>query len=295
MPEESNYYTPEGYVDIPYIYQFDCSGLTDGTSPQGLVLKIDNDSDFILRRVFGFDTVATGGMTLYNYSGSTCWDAGTINPTGLNIGVSWAVMPEKLYPKSSFIKFDLFTVARQNVVCAGNNIFNSIIGFQGVRRYKTGVPGFQPGAPQPPLTYDPNAYLRKQITKVLPIPFNWSHWIGAAANGLAAGLHPFRLQIADYDFELHDISFWNPDNTVLSGQSIRVMLYDQSDRTLFSSPVWSTQINSAVKAHAGMFPSPPLLYPVWTNLRIDVESIVCATPNTQILIYLQGVQRMPKN
>ncbi len=64
-----SYRTPEGKIDIPYVYLFDATGLTDGQSYQYLNVLMDHNSDFILRAVRGMNLCLnqTTGKFLLRY------------------------------------------------------------------------------------------------------------------------------------------------------------------------------------------------------------------------------------
>ena len=136
---EQPYQTPQGYVDFPFAYVYDGTGLTDGQTYFNVTKQLQGDSEFILRRIVGVPTVvasaAAGGRFNYkNSSGS--YTAG--NPgTGIAFKDVWPVVPEKRYAANRQIVFDLFDVARNFNVCGGTPIYNSYIAFMGVKRFNT--------------------------------------------------------------------------------------------------------------------------------------------------------------
>src|SRR5271166_415304 len=169
---ESIYYTPDGCVDLPFIYTFDAAGLADGSTPAPLVRRItsDSDADFMLRAILGvpncIDTAANGGGFLfYNASGSQAF-GGAYSPfTG-----HYPVVPEKWYPRFSAIKFLLQQVKRASTACvvggASLPIYWSQIAFQGVKRFQPGQQPYAPGSPALPPAYDPADFA--------PLPYTYT-------------------------------------------------------------------------------------------------------------------------
>ena len=113
---ERPYRSPEGTLDVPFVYVFDASGITDGQSQvQNLPVQLQGDSKFVLRHIAGVnlcvDTAANGGkFNFRNPSGS--YAAG--NPSsGIIVGQNWPVVPEKVYTESNAaIFFDLYQTLR---------------------------------------------------------------------------------------------------------------------------------------------------------------------------------------
>src|SRR5262249_34671133 len=106
------YQTPQGCHDVPFIYLFDGNDLTNGNDYVGqLSVKLDSDSEFILRRIAGVSSVAEF-FTYRNNSGSYVWKpAAAVAGQQADIGVPF----EKSYgglTGSGQIRFDLLTVAK---------------------------------------------------------------------------------------------------------------------------------------------------------------------------------------
>lgn len=294
--DEQNYYTPDGYVDLPGAYVFDASGLTNGTEVQNNVIPIEYDSIFVLRAVLGVPNCidpSTGGFRLNNYSKSRIM-GGYIKPFANNV----PVVPEVIYPPNSQISFDLFNVQKAVNSCATNIPISNIM-FQGVKRYRPGVPGYN--GPAFPIPYDPLNYIERPWSYPLDFDLSWFHW---NSSGSAAGIidipRTFVVEVQDYDFQLHCIKI--SDSTTglaLTPDLFSIQLFDATaKRALFGSPVNQSYINNTRNAFSNpVFPVPPLLYPVWTQIRVDITSLVCnedVSSPYHLQIEFQGLQRIPR-
>jgi hypothetical protein len=290
---ESIYFQPDGFVDEPFFYVFDGSTLTDGTTPTVQAVTIQGDSDFILRAILGVPNVinAAGGFQLFNYSGSQAF-GGYYSPFTSH----YAVVPEKFYPRNGQIKFNLQNVLRANTACAtGGAIYYSQIGFQGVRRYRPAEYGYAPGNPALPQPFDATKYVQRPWYYILNLNLNWFAWTAA---GLPEIPRTFIVEVQDYDFELHNITAVNTaTNTQLSTELMQLQLYDATaKRQLSTLPVNLGYINYNTTKRA-VFPVPPIIYPVWTQIRVDVSSLVCNSDVNSpysIQLIFSGVNRIPK-
>jgi len=294
---EAVYYTPSGCVDLPFIYVFDASALTDGSTPAPLIKSItsDSDADFVLRAILGVPNCinpAGGGFLLYNYSGSQAFDS-AYSPFANH----YAVVPEKLYPRFNAIKFQLQNVLRANTACVVGGvslpIYYSQIAFQGVKRYNTTLPNYRPGSPALPPPYNPDDYVLRPYTYNHKLNLNWSAWTAAGLPQLA---QTFTIEIQDYDFELHCI---NVTNTVtgapLTAELFQIQMYDATaKRALSTQPVNISYLNANRNAFTPVFPVPPIVFPVWTQIRFDISSLVCNNdPNLPYTLQISfiGVNR----
>ena len=275
---EAAYYTPPGCIDLPYFYLFDASKLTDGTTPAPLITDItsDGDADFILRAVLGVNNCINssgGGFTLFNYSGSQAFDS-AYSPFANH----YAVVPEKQYPRYSAIKFLLQNVLRANTPCTVSGkslpIYYSQIAFQGVKRYQPGSSNYRPGSPGFPEVYDPSKYISRPYTYLKTLNLNWFAYTAA---GLPQIPQTFTIEIQDYDFELHYIAVTNAvTGAPVATELFQIQMYDSTaKRQLSSGPVNIGYINNNRTAYTPCFPVPPVVYPVWTQIRCDITSLVC--------------------
>ena len=272
----NEYRTPPGFVDTPYIYCYDATGLTDGQSYQRLSLPLEGDTQFLLRRIAGLNTVATA-MRLYDGDGQPTSNA------PMRVGAQWP-MPEIAYGRtgSGEILFDLQTVARSSIAC-GTTIYTSHLYFQGVKRrratFTQGVAG----------VWSPTPW-----TYVQPVTVDWYRYITGA---IVEPPRRIMLAINDYDFSLRQLRLVNTtDGGAFTAPTIQLRLYDADGRALSSAPVNQNTINSAVDATA-CFPVPEVQYPFGSTLQFDVVSNICNTdpsfPKT-VRIELIGYRRIPK-
>lgn len=277
-PPEAAYYTPAGCYDLPFVYVYDASqlSLTNGTNVLNQSINIDYDSDFILRAILGANNIvdsAAGGIRLYNYTESAAMD-GFVSP----FSNQYAIAPEKPYPRSSRIKFDLQSVNQAVIACA-TNINLAQLAFQGVKRYRPGESGYASGNPALPVIADPSKYILKPYTYPFQLNLNWFHWTNAAA-GIPDIPRRFSIDIQDYDFELHYITVTNlVTGARLTTDLFSMLLYDPSGfRPLATAPLPQSYWNNNRNEYGNpVFPVPPLVYPVWQRLAFDITSNVCNT------------------
>lgn len=286
--DEQNYHTPDGYVDLPSHYVYDTSMLTDGQTYQNLVRTIEYDSTFILRAILNVPSSvnpAGGGFRLSNFSKSR-----VISNFQQGYSKQVAIAPEIIYPPNSQILFDLQNVLRSfNAQGGGANVYTSQVVFQGVKRYKPGVAGYS--GPAFPTPYDPAHFIERPWTYVLPVTLNW--------NSLALP-RTFTVEVQDWDFELHAIAVLNTaTGAPPTFDMCALSLYDQSaKRALSQLPVVQSAVNNLARGHGNpVFPVPPQLYPVWTQIRLDISSLLTTTdpgaPYSLQIAFL-GVNRTPR-
>lgn len=277
---EEQYKTPPGAVDYPYIYIFDCTGLTDGNTYQFLTQAMPGDSDFILRRIVGFRTVlgspVTGKFLYRNASQSQCMSAPVLPNSATR-----QVLPEKFYPRNAQILFDLYGVTRAFTACAGSpNIYTSQLGFQGLRRYQTGS-----GIP----------------TGVTPYPYREAKWQLGLTFTLStfAGSDPvsFVQPINNYDVEVQRISITYSNGNPVTTEDFLIQLYDPNQHQFFSQACLMGFINNAQsqwRIRRSVFPVPTVVYPVGSAIRFDITSLLCGLGGNQSYqIVFDGIQRLP--
>lgn len=267
--------TPAGFVDTPFIYVYDATGLSDGASYQRQSIRLDGDDDFLLRRVAGLPLCAQG-MVLYDGGGQPRTAA------AVRAGNNWTIAPEIRYPAQGEILFDLAAVARGTISCSAT-IYTSYLAFQGVKRRRSTWP-MPVAANETPFTY----------CRTLSI--DWYRYISLPA---AVVEHPriFRVAIDDYDFVLQRLRLCNGDGTALTGATIQLRLFDDQDRALSNAPVNQQVLNSAVAGWGSTFPTPGVIYRRGSTLRFDVVSMVCNTDVAfpkDIRLELGGYRRVPR-
>jgi len=280
---EEQYVTPPGSIDFPYIYAFDCSGLTPGNTYQNLSQNINGDSDFILRRIMGLHTVlgspATGQFLYRNASQSLCMSS-PVYPSS----ATRQVLPEKFYARNTQIVFDLYGVSLAGIPCGGCGLLKiptAQLGFQGVRRYPCGAGG-------------PTG-----ITAYPYREFKWQNNVNFTLS-VFAGSDPvtFYLPTNNYDVELERISITYQSGAPLTTEDFLIQLYDPNSHAFFSIPILSGFINNAQagwRTRRSIFPVPSVVYPVGSQIRFDITSLLCTLGGAQSYqIVFDGIQRLPR-
>jgi hypothetical protein len=286
----SPYITPPGCHDVPYIYMFDGTGLTNGTSVNNtLSTKLDGDAEFILRRIAGASSIAQF-FAYRNYSNSYAWlPAAAIAGPQADI----SVVPEKHYPRESQIRFDLATITKAVAVSGGTD-FLAYLAFQGVKRF-----------PWEKAPYPCPGYITRGYQYVLNVgPVTWTR-----------GNHQrFSVRInAGLDFELHRIIQLDTGTATppLSGGVPLVTtdrvgvfnywLYDSSGYPLSNAPVPDSyiidQISPIFQADPapmpGVFPCPGILYPRQSQILVDLYAVQSVAQGNVWQIIFDGMERIP--
>jgi hypothetical protein len=287
------YRTPAGYVDFPFTYVYDATGLADGTAQIMNIQKpLQGDSDFILRSILGvptvLDTAANGGkFNFRNASGSYVFQAPVVLP---NV---YTVVPEKLYPYDASITFDLYNILRDSRACGGNPIKSSFIGFQGVKRFSLGAGGYQE-------RITPYPYKEVRYSYEYALTITQGHYVTVGGSAVTP---PQRAVIAldNFDFELLQIAVSLSGGAgALQTADFQATLYDANMHQLSDLPMSQGFFNcgkptaATVPQYQSVFPTPSLVYPAGGNIVFDVISMLCANeaPLTYNLSF-QGVWRKP--
>jgi hypothetical protein len=288
--------TPEGLVDDPFTYVFDGRTLTDGGNPTGLTVEIDGEWDFLLRRIANAPSIEAAlgqdtGILLRGFSRSQLFSDFQRLPN------NYTVAPQLLYPRNSYISWDMRNVLRQNrVTCGETPILTSFLCFQGVRR-RPGSGSF--AAYRSGYQYYERPFTYRQLFTVTLANFS-----------TPGNLNPFRtfnVPISDYDFELQQIRIVRTTLDVETGlpfpvedDEIAIRLYDASNwQALSNRPVPIGVYNANQGSNFfSMFPCPTLVYPVNSQIKFDVESFLCAdvavdeVPREYEINFI-GVMRIP--
>lgn len=281
------YRTPEGCHDVPFIYLFDGNDLTNGTDQVGrLSVKLDSDSQFILRRIAGAQSV--GQFFSYrNNSGSYVWQPPmwTLAPNGMGSNQGdISVAPEKIYggtQAAGQIRFDVLTVAKA-VALSGGTDFLAYIAFQGVKRFPWDV---EPA---------PCAYRTRSYEYVLNIP---------AVDWVRGEYRRFNIKIENTgDFELESIVQLDATNvpTVRTGV-FNYMLYDPHKWQMMSLPVPDSYITDSLNTllttdpatMPGVFPCPAMLYPRLSQIIVDLYATQSTPQGDCFQIMFRGRERIP--
>ncbi len=294
---EQPYLTPEGKQDVPFCYVFDTSGIADGLAQiQNLPVQLQGDSEFVLRRIAGVNLCVNGaaGAGRFNYRNSSGAYANGNTSSGIVMPPNWPVVPEKLYPvANSAIIFDLYNTLRSVAdACGGHPVYESQIGFFGVKRY-----GYQAGYPnrQTPYQYRP---CKQSYSYDLTL--NWNHY---QISTTIAAPRRFTIALDRYDFELMRISIARTtagSAGALLTNDFRIMLYDSNLHQYSSLPLNQSFIN-ACRQNAATAPAyqpalaPTLVYPVGSAITFDISSLLCtglSVPQTYNIAF-EGIWRVP--
>ena len=189
--EDYTYTTPPGYGDTFYVYAYDSTTipLVSGSTYNNLRILI-NDGDFIARWWRGCDLYAniSQGIQIRDYLQNPYWSANLqpflqpSNQQSLLASTGWAILPEKWYPDSGYIGFDLIS-ALPNITPNVSGIGQ--LAFYGVRRRKG-------------LLNDPQVYTYPSYEKVFDLQTTVTLPTGFSS---ASGGYLTALEVPDYDFE----------------------------------------------------------------------------------------------
>lgn len=283
-------------VDRPFFYVFDAdtagpSGgtLTNAATYDNLSVPIGQDAPFILRRVAGRNLVAST-IQLYDRTGNYVSAARFAMPT------DYCIVPEMLYDAAGQIRFNLGTIdaatasRAYGVGGSVNNYWTQLV-FQGIKRF----PYLKP--------YEtPYRYFEKfhqwTFSPALTVSYT-----GRLAPAYQAPNPPqrFSLEILNFDFELSEIGIQiltadavRDSTAVVSDTYLKIMLFDQYLNQLMSAPVLDSFLNCCSATNQSIFPIPPIVYPVGSQITLDIYSLLIASqvPAT-VYITFTGMQRLP--
>ena len=277
-PLYNPYRTPQGCHDVPFIYLFDGNDLTNGQDyVNRLSVRVDGDSQFILRRIAGVSSIAEF-FSYRNNSGSYVWMP-PVSTLGQQADIS--VGPEKVYLPNANIRFDLLTVAKAVAVSGGSD-FLGYMAFQGVKRFPWDV---EPA---------PCAYRLRSYEYVLNVP---------AVDWVRGEYRRFTVKIENTgDFELHAIHQVNATNVPDTRVGVfNYLLYDPHRWQMMSAPVPDSlivdQINGILTTDPspmpGVFPCPGMLYPRTSQITVDLYATQSVAQGDCWQIVFIGMERIP--
>lgn len=262
---------PPGHYDLPFFYVFDGRGLTDGLDAENLSVQIEADSDFLLRAVYGLDLLIPTGSSQFRHADHGNWFSNPLTSAPL----IYTCVPQKSYPLSSQIRFDLFTVTR----AADTGVFRAFLGFQGVRRYR-GTGGY--GVSSYESNY--NYYER-------PMGYEATFIMDPAVTDPVEQF----VSIQTYDFELQRVLIANND-TALAVDEFAITLYHPNGFwRMMQQPVPISFIADNVTGldRDSGFPVPPMVYPAKSILKFDILSLLAVADPPQVYrVVFEGVQRI---
>lgn len=287
--------TPPGYGDQTYIYAIRPSalGFANG-SDHGMTPIEIQDADFVCRSWAGADSILTTGapvsgngtIQIYNAISQGWYKTPTLIPANFPTGQS--VVPECIYPANSALRFDTTNLALDVSSGGGVDVPVDQLCFYGVRRFQN-------------VGSDPlrSSYQYYEKDYAIPFQFTLTDRATAAGAGLAIQL---TTQINDYDFELRRIEAGKITGGVYTQLSatapeFQMTLYDPNWVKRSNIPINSNRLFHfplSIANPMNSWPSPPILYPVNSVIRMDVASLIppAATLPTIILLF-KGVRRIP--
>lgn len=197
--EDYTYSTPQGYGDTFYVYAYDSTTLplTSGNNYFNQRVNI-LDGDFILRWWKGCDLYSniSQGIQIRDklqnqfFSDTLTPFSPAPNLLGAYQSTGWPVCPEKWYPDSGYIGFDLFSVL-PNVAPSTSGMGQ--LAFYGVRRRK--------GYINDPQTYTNPGYDKEfQLQISFSLPIGWSSTSGGFL---------VNYQVPDFDIQIRRVDGFN--------------------------------------------------------------------------------------
>lgn len=269
MDSPYDYKTPPGYGDTFFMLAYDGGALTDGQDAYNQKVSVNN-GDFILRYWSGLETIATSIQLRDRIQNP--FSSSSVNLSGYQTGVP--VIPEKQYPDSGYIGFDLFNIA-QTVIGArgGTTLYASQLVFAGVRR-RRGIQG-------DPMESRIGPYYEK------PFSINYDLTIndyGLDANGVVVAPVLNLAYVPDYDFVLKLIRVSQSDGTLENvTPTFSILLYNTNGiEAVSNTPIISQRmVNFPINGIIGnapqqrnYFPTPPILYRANSNIRFEITSLL---------------------
>lgn len=178
------YSPPEGYIDLPFTWAYDGSGLTNGLNYLNQnVYLLGGYGDFIMRRVVGLDRLLAAGSGLYQLKDRNNKEWQSL-PVIVDGSSELMIVPEQPYPETGLIRFDLYDIQKPAVATSAQ------LAFQGVRRIKSSAPPIKGKVDPRTFTYIMTADLS-----------------GVTAGGIIRG----RVQVVDYPFLLEQLMVFTED------------------------------------------------------------------------------------
>lgn len=309
---------PLNYYDTPFIYvktYIQNTVWSAGHPVVPLVVQNDlvqsqGDAEFHLRR-YKIVCANSGGVDQYQLLNAASQQLFSL-PTGIptasvnRAGVTdTPLVPASIYPIGSgiphqFAVYDMLSIGSlettfANVDGVHEDITNQLqFAYQGVKRWYT----------PPNYTADYKYYL-KEYSYVYTFNLNW-YYLNTPYDGTfrVAGPRTFYIPIQSYDFELMSIRSSIGPAADISGQvtgGYNAILYDANGNALSNGFVNMPYVLSSQGSLSGTgvlannFPSPPLVYPRNSAIRIDVQSLASTILGGRgdTTIIFKGARRIP--
>ncbi len=279
-------------IQKPYIYTFDAelagpanAPLTNAANYDNLIVNTQTDASFLLRRYVGMSNVMT---TWRQFNQKDSYIQG--NPVAAAGITDYVSIPELLFDPGSQIRFNAGAISLGNRTYATlGSVANywSQVAFQGVKTYNL-------DKYQTPYEYYDYRYSYPFDTTIT--------YAGRVASAYVLPEVPrqYSVLINNGDFELLTISMVvklnGSSDYVPCDTHFKLMLVDQFQNQLMSTPVLDSYINYANGNLSSVWPVPGVVYPVGSFIRFSLTSLLI---DTQVPATLQiafgGKWRRPAN
>lgn len=276
----------------PFIYVFDASGLADGSSYTGLIVQMEGDYPFTMRRFSGLPTCTVTSNLLTTVGMIQIYDSADrprfSDP--IRAFYDFPFMPGVTYPALSRIKFDLFRVQRssnQYIVVDSVPNYTSQLIFQGVKHVWSQGPGYQ----------TPYPFYEKPQVYFSDFTLTDSGRVAPAYQAANPAIQ-FTVPIFTRDFELLKVVILSK----LAGQSqftpstgnISLEMYDAMGFPVQNLPVMDHFINYLDTTYCNGWPQPTMIWPANGEIRFKVTNLMIDTsvPAT-FRIEFHGINRFP--
>ncbi len=307
----AEYNPPVGYYDTPYWQTFDIAALAatvanaGATLFQANVIPVSGRAEFFILRQLIFSGFSATGIRIYDALSR----AASNDLRGISGGAGTQgnqdncpilpICPEKAYPRSSNIRFDIQNITPQANGTGINAVPLARLYFRGVQR-RLGAD------PQPRAL---NGRSEESYTYRLDINVNWFYFNGGlAANGVS-GNQRFLIPITGWDFELLDVGVVGDEWQVPSptnGGTARMLLYDYQYTPMSGQPLGLgafNQLNQLQNNTTQTGPPqgngsicPSLIYPDQSVIQFDIQSLLSPTDiaSNTITLLFHGKRRYRK-
>lgn len=273
------------------------------------VVKSDGDSDFFARRATNVTNFSDmNSQAFITISPGSIPSLGLTQFNGLDIPLA----PEKLYTLGADIPFlipqingvpsagiaELLYPGSPEAVVLVNGVM-----FQGVKRFN--------GAPNTTASYN---YREKPYTYVFQFTQNWTYLLAPFTTLQPASARTFYKNIENFDFELQALEFsadYNNDS-YLGYPGYMLAFYDANGYRMMKDYVhfhfltynggYSGAQTLGVPGNTqpwlpNCYPIPPVIYPVGSQIRVDILSLLdtraTSSPSIPQTINFRGVNRIP--
>ena len=293
-PEEIyKYPVPQGYGDTFFAYVYDGGALplVVSSNYQGLNIPV-LDGDFVNRFVTGFETIGEG-FQIYDSLLRQCFSdyalLGDYNPTGL------MVLPERLYPVTNAIRFDIRNASPQDTgIIAGTTLYSSQLIFYGVRRRALHYSDPESSSYN---YYEKDYEVGLESSLVATYQLSINQYGANAVTGAINPPQTEKILIRDFDFELRRVEM----QYTAGISQFKITLYDNYGNATSNLPILCNKFFHFDPRHSSgelnFQPCPPILYKVGSYIKFDIQSLLTPTiaPDLPVVYNLlfHGIRRIP--